>query len=398
MSAEYATPRTGGPLDLVKKLDARVVVPALLLVAVGLWSIGAARREYVAAQVRWCGVGFAVTCVVMLVPYRRLLDLAWPLWGASMALLAAVLVFGESRNGAVRWLQVGPMGLQPSEFAKVAQVLVMARYIRFRRDHRTFKGLFVPFLITLVPMALIFKEPDVGTAALFVPVLFAMLWAAGAHTKHLAAVVALGVAALPVLYVSLPPERYQRQRVDAFVATLTRAWSKPDATADKPKRGAEPKGKPEPAPDTFQRDEAVAAVASGGVTGRSSGSDEPAQHERVPESWTDFVFVVHAEEWGLAGVLLLLGLWTALLGGLAMLAAELKDPAARLVAVGTMVLFGTQAVLNMAMTMGVFPVTGVPLPFVSYGGSSMLASWLLVALVLNAKARQPVVFSVGDFD
>jgi rod shape determining protein RodA len=110
------------------------------------------------------------------------------------------------------------------------------------------------------------------------------------------------------------------------------------------------------------------------------------------------VFVVHAEKWGFAGVTALLAIWAALLGGLTLLASELKDPAARLVAVGAMALLGTQALVNMAMTMGAFPVTGVPLPFVSYGGSSMLASWLLVALVLNAKVRQPVVFSVGDFD
>jgi rod shape determining protein RodA len=150
--------------------------------------------------------------------------------------------------------------------------------------------------------------------------------------------------------------------------------------------------------DTFQRDEAVAAVAQGGFAGHSATEDSPAQFERVPESWTDFVFVVHADLHGFLGVTVLLVLWAGLLGGLAMLAAELKEPAARLLCVGAMTLLGTQAVINMAMTMGSFPVTGVPLPFVSYGGSSMLASWLLLALVLNAKARQPLVFSVGDFD
>ncbi len=395
MTGDLAGPRTGGPLDLVRKLDVRVVVPVLFLVGIGLWSISAARPAFAAAQLRWCGVGFAATCAVLLIPYRRLLDLAWPAWIVSIGMLAAVLVFGESRNGAVRWLQFGPVGLQPSEFAKVAQVLVLARYIRFRRDHRTFKGLFVPFLITFVPMALVMMEPDLGTAAMFVPVLFAMLWAAGARTRHLLVVVAFGIAALPALYHSMPQGHYQRKRVDVFVASFL---PKPDGRPSAPKIGdATPKDAPRKH-DTFQRDEAVATVASGGLTGHSRAVDEPAQYERVPESWTDFVFVVHAEEWGLAGVLLLIGLWTALLGGFAMVASELKEPAGRLVCVGALVLLGTQAVVNMAMTMGSFPITGVPLPFVSYGGSSMLASWLLVAVVLHAKARQPVVFSVGDFD
>jgi cell division protein FtsW (lipid II flippase) len=388
LSAESQVPGpTVSPLELVRRLDPRVIVPVALLVLIGLVSIGEARASLVAPQLRWVAAGFAVTCMVMLVPYRRILDLAWPLWGFSVALLLAVLVFGESRNGAKRWLQFGPVGLQPSEFAKVAQIVVMARYVRFRRDHRTFKGLFVPFLITLVPVSLILAEPDLGTAAMFVPPLFVMLWAAGARTKHLLVVVGLGVASLPVLYTALPEGHYQRGRVDAFVASVA------GIKLGKPGEGAAPR-----VHDTFQRDEAVAAVASGGVAGHSPSADEPSQHERVPESWTDFVFVVHAEEWGLAGVLALLAVWTALLAGLASLASELKEPAARLLCVGALVLLGTQALVNMAMTMGAFPVTGVPLPFVSYGGSSMLASWLLVALVLHAKARQPVVFSVGDFD
>ena len=397
MTSDFAPTRATGPLDLVRKLDARVVVPALLLVAVGLYSIGATEEQYVFAQLRWCGVGFLVTCVAMLVPYRRLLDLAWPLWFASMALLVVVLVFGEARNGATRWLQFGRIGLQPSEFAKVAQVLVMARYIRFRRDHRTFKGLFVPFLITFVPMALILMEPDLGTAAMFVPMLFAMLWAAGARTKHLLAVVALGVAALPALYSAMPAEHYQRQRVDAFLAPVFNAieQAKKDGAAGQPQRKQSDSRKQH---DTFQRDEAVAAVASGGLAGHSATDESPAQYERVPESWTDFVFVVHAEEWGFVGVMFLFALWAGLLGGLTLIASELKEPAARLVAVGAMVMLGTQALVNMAMNMGAFPVTGVPLPFVSYGGSSMLASWLMIALVLNARARQPLVFAVRDFD
>jgi rod shape determining protein RodA len=385
VNGEFSARRSSGPLDLLRSFDVRVVLPALLLVGVGLWAIEASHPSLVAAQLRWCGVGLAATCLLVLVPFRRLLDLAWPIWAVSVALLAAVLVFGTTRNGARRWIDLGGMALQPSEFAKVAQVLVMARYIRFRRDHRTFKGLLAPFLLTLVPVALILQEPDLGTAALFVPVLFAMLWAAGARTRHLLAVTALGVASLPLLYMSLPANHYQRQRVQSFLVPLH--------LADKP----DPRSTARPV-DTFQRDEAVAAVAQGGFLGHATSDDEPPQYERVPFSWTDFVFVVHAEEWGFAGVALLLGLVAGLLGGIALCAAELKEPAARLLCVGAMTLLGTQAVVNVAMTMGVLPVVGVPLPFVSYGGSSMLASWLLVGLVLHAKARQPVVFSVGDFD
>jgi cell division protein FtsW (lipid II flippase) len=321
-----------------------------------------------------------VVVAAALLPYRRLLDLAWPVWTAAMLLLVAVLVVGDMRNGARRWIQLGPIGFQPSEFAKVAHVLVLARYIRFRRDHRTFKGLFVPFLITLVPMALVLMEPDLGTATMFVPVLFASLWVAGARTRHLLAVVGLGIASLPLLYFAMPSDHYQKQRLHAFLPVL--------ATAEGRTRK----------PDTLQRDTAIAAVAAGGATGRSSEAEETPRHDRVPESWTDFAFVVHAENWGFFGVALLLGLWTALLSGLSLCASEIKEPAGRLLCVGAMVLLGTQAGVNMAMTMGLLPITGVPLPFVSYGGSAMLAAWMLLGLALNAKARQPMVFSVRDFD
>ncbi len=382
-SLTAAAAATRGPLDLLRRLDARIVVPALLLVAMGAWSICAARPTVVGSQLRWAGVGVACACLATAVPYRRLLDLAWPVWTLSTLLLVAVLVLGESRNGARRWLQLGPAGLQPSEFAKVAQVLVLARYIRFRSDQRTFKGLFVPFLLTLVPTGLVLMEPDLGTASMFAPVLFVLLWAAGARTRHLFAVVALGVASLPLLYAALPDGNYQKNRVDAFLHVASKGKTGKSATARPP--------------DTFQRDNAIAAVAVGGLAGHDAVDAEP-QFKRVPEQWTDFVFVVHAEEWGFLGVALLLAAWAALLAGLTMIGAELKEPAARLVCAGSLALLGTQACVNMAMTMGLLPITGVPLPFVSFGGSSMLSSWLLLGLVLNAKAREPVVFSSGDFD
>ncbi len=368
------------PLALARRLDLRVVVPALLLFALGLVSIASAKPDVFATQVRWGLVALALLGVVLLVPYRRLLDLAWPAYALSIALLVAVMFIGVERNGARRWLQLGPVGFQPSEFAKVAQVLVLARYIRFRRDQRTFKGLFVPFVLTLVPMALILKEPDLGTSLLFVPLLFATLWVSGARTKHLALVVGFGVASLPLLYSSLPDDHYQKARVHAFLPFLA------------------PEGPAARKPDTFQRDEALVAVAGGGITGQGWGEGAQNTMDRVPFDWTDFIFVVHAEEWGLAGVVVLLGLWGALLAGLASLAAGMREPAGRLLCVGAMVVLGTQASVNMAMTMGLAPITGVPLPFLSYGGSAMLTSWLLLALALNAKAREPVVFTRADFD
>ena len=217
MSREASLPDPSHVTALVRRLDLRVLVPAVLLVMMGLLSIASDQPSLLGAQMRWWSVGMVVLLGIVLVPYPRLLSMAYTLYGVSMLLLVLVLIrgIGVERNGGMRWLTVGGVNVQPSELAKVAHVLALARYVRFRRDHRTFKGLVVPFLLTLAPMALILKQPDLGTALMMVPVLFAVLWVAGARSKHLAFVILLGVASLPVLYGAMAP--HQKRRVRAFV-------------------------------------------------------------------------------------------------------------------------------------------------------------------------------------
>ncbi len=369
---------------LIRRVDLRVLVPALMLALIGLVSIASDKPAVLIAQTRWTVVGLAVLGAVLLLPYRRVFDLAYPLYALSIVMLVLVLIpgIGTTVNGARRWIRIGSFSLQPSELAKVAHVLVLARYIRFRRDHKTLKGLVVPFLLTLVPMALIVKEPDLGTALMMVPVLFALLWVAGARSRHLGTVVALGIASLPVLYLSLPDTHYQKLRVQGFLHAVN-----PVETA----------GTAAPIDDYHLR-ESLAAVAGGGVSGQGWGEGAQNKMGRVPESWTDFIFAVHAEEWGFAGVAFLLLAEFGLLFGLACVARDVREPAGRLVAVGALVLFGVQASVNIAMTIGLAPITGLPLPFVSYGGSAMITSWLLIALPLNARAREPFMVASGDFE
>ena len=391
MSAEATVSRTapGSLGELLRRVDLRVLVPALLLVVLGVLAIGADKPALAAVQLRWCCVGLVAMFGILLVPYRRLLDLAYPVYGLSILLLLLVLVpgIGTERNGGMRWLIFGGVSFQPSELAKVAHVLALARYIRFRRDQNTVKGLLVPFLMTLVPMALILKEPDLGTALMMVPVLFALLWIAGAKTKHLGLVVLFGVASLPLLYTVCAP--HQKARIRTYiapVAALITTDTDDNAAADR-KRDV----------DSFHLNESLSAVAGGGLTGQGWGNGRQNTIDGVPFSWTDFIFTIHAEEWGFLGIALLFGLEVALLLGLATVARELREPAGKLLAVGGMVLLGTQAVVNLAMTVGLAPITGLPLPFLSYGGTSMLTSWMILALALNARARQPLVFSTGNF-
>jgi rod shape determining protein RodA len=320
---------------------------------------------------------------------------AWPLWFLALALLVLVLTpAGVSVNGARRWLRVGGVQIQPSEIAKVAEVLLLARYIRFREDHRTLKGLLVPFLLTLIPGLLILREPDLGTALLLVPPLFAMLWAAGARSRHLLVVVLFGVASLPLVYQNL--KDYQQKRVDTYLPS----WIRPTPDVGEAVLGAKERA----LLDQRERDanhhieRAEIAIAAGGVTGQGWGEGRMNVGNKVPEDWTDFIYVVHAEEWGFAGSVLLVSLFGLFFFAVASVAQECREPGARLLCVGALVTLGCQTCVNLMMTLRLAPVTGVPLPFLSYGRSAMLCSWVVVGLVLHAKAREPRVFTSSDFD
>jgi len=338
------------------------------------------RTDFAVRQLRWYGVGALAGALVLLVPYRRLLDAAYLFYGAGVLLLVAVPFFGTSVNGARRWIDLGPFMFQPSEPMKVGVVLVLARYIRFRDDRKTLRGLAVPFALTAVPMALILREPDLGTALLLVPVLFAVLYAAGARPAHLGAVVAMGLAASPVVYFGVLQD-YQRERVTAFLVHHDGSL-----------------GRRERERDSWQATQAGTAVASGGLTGLGYARGVQNRNGAVPEHHTDFIFTVLAEEFGFLGTGLLVGLYGMLFLFLASVAGRCRDPAGKLLVTGVLVLLAGQAFVNLGMTVGLFPVTGVPLPFLSYGGSSVLTSFLAVALALNVAARPGFDFGPADFD
>lgn len=396
MSAERASPAVPALLRFAEHADPRVLVPAFGLTLIGLVSLASTKPELVATQVSGIVVGAAAALALVLLPYRTVMRLAWPAWICAILLLVLVWVpgIGVSAKGASRWIRFGSVQIQPSEFAKAAQVLLLARYVRFRDDHRTAKGLVMPFLLTIVPFLLVAAEPDLGSAMILVPTLFAMLWVAGARTRHLVAVVVMGVVSLPVLYGVLAD--YQRQRVDAYVHELREsvglAAPRP-ATLTREEQIAETIRKRRLRDSKLQTERAEVAVASGGVLGQGWGDGPMNVSNRVPEDWTDFIFVVHAEEWGFAGVTALVAAYLLFFFGLTSLAQETREPAARMLCVGALVSLGAQTCLNLMMTLHLAPVTGVPLPFLTYGRSSMVSAWLLTGLAMHARARAPRVFT-----
>jgi len=370
-----------------------VIIPAALLLFAGLMLLSSVSirvggvwvGEWHVRQFTGIALGLAGAVVVVLVPYKSIVRHAYLLYGASILLLVAVLLFGAERKFARRWLTLFGFDFQPSELLKLTLVLTLARFIRFRSSYKTFKGLGAPFVLTLLPMALILKQPDLGTALLCIPLLFTMLFMAGARIRHLALIMVLGASMIyPVYAWGLKP--YQQRRVDGFLVQL--ALIKTGSSDVKLlERG-----------QNFQVSRSKIAIGSGGWHGVSDESGGAQALYWVPERHNDFIFAVVGNAWGFLGALVVLGLFGWLLLAILAVAARHRDPAARLLCIGVFALFWFQAFINVAMTIGLLPITGLTLPLMSYGRSSVVVSILAVALVCNVASRPSYEFGRGDFD
>ncbi|MCK6458714.1 MAG: FtsW/RodA/SpoVE family cell cycle protein [Planctomycetes bacterium] len=354
-------------------------------------------------------VGIAAGAAFVLVPYKTIVGRAYLLYGATLLLLVAVLLVGVERNYARRWIELPGVEFQPSELMKLALVITLARYIRFRSSYKTFKGLFTPFLLTLVPMGLILVQPDLGTALLFIPILFTTLFAAGARPRHLLLVVLLGAAGiLPLYHWGL--REYQKERIDGFLVQLgvmgadepggkSAGGEAAGKKADAARRKAEAARREAMAKDeNYQLEQSKIAVGAGGFLGADEEGAAGQVLYRVPERQTDFVFAAVANRWGFLGGLLVVALLGWLLVSILAVAARHRDPAGRLLCLGVFAMLAGQAFINLAMTVGLMPVTGLTLPFLSYGRSSLVVCMLGVALVCNVAARPAYDFGRGDFD
>jgi rod shape determining protein RodA len=373
--------------ERLKRANPLLAGLALLLTAVGIATVSTAshgfRTDFTWAQARWGVVGAAAALLVLAVPYPRIVAARLVLYAAAVAGLLLVLAVGRGKS-AGRWIDLGGFSLQPSEVAKPVLVVALAGWLRYERSHRTLRGLAVPFALTLVPVLLVMRQPDLGTALLLVPLLFAMLYAAGARVRHLALVAAAGVLALVAMY-AVPGllQPYQRSRIDTFLGR--HAGARADASIERASR--------------HQLEQGLMAVASAGWTGVSEeagGVDDAVAS--LPERPTDFVFPVFVASWGLLGVTGLFAVYFLFLAAILSTLSRVREPSGRLIVIGVFTLFAVQVLVNLAMTVGLLPVVGVTLPFLSYGGSSLLASFAALGLVLNVGADPPLEFGRLDDD
>jgi len=359
-----------------------VVLPVAALLLLGLLFLSGVDKA--GQQVTGIAVGLAIGAVLVLVPYKQLVAKAYLFYVANIVLLVLVLFVADEVKGSQRWIKVPVFGnMQPSEFMKLTLVLTLSRFIRFKSSYKTFKGLGAPFLLTVVPMALVLRQPDLGTALLCVPILFTMLFVAGARARHLLVITVLGLASLAPVYTLLGD--YQKARIDGFIGHLVSG----DAPAQERKHHRQAKG--------YQLYQSQIALGSGGLAGVGIGEGNAHAAAWVPENHTDFIFSVVGNEAGFLGTALVLALFGALLLAILAVAWRHREPAGRLLCAGVFALFAAQAIVNVAMTVGLLPITGLTLPFLSYGRSSVVTSLAAIALVCNVAARPSYEFGPDDF-
>jgi cell division protein FtsW (lipid II flippase) len=355
-----------------RRLPWAIVFGSALLVAIGLLAI--ARAEQLAGgdgRLFWQQVVFAVlaACAMLAatVPSYRVLC-RWSYAALLVALVLLVVVFFFPRiNGAHRWIRFGPIGMQPSELAKVVFVLALARWLMHRDNYRRLRGLLAPLLLGFLPVVLILREPDLGTALVFFPVLFAMLFAAGARSRDLAVIALAGLLLSPALWSQM--SREQKSRVTAVVTQTGPGDS--------------------PGDDHYHLHRAKQMLAMGGIWGTwiSGESDTYPRRFLVPAAATDSILCVIAERYGLWGVALTLMIYLVVIWRCLAIARGTQEPYGRLVSVGIASLLAVQVLINTGMMVGLLPITGLSLPLISYGGSGLIANAIALGLVLNVGLR-----------
>lgn len=317
---------------------------------------------YAKKQLAFLTLCLATLTSLLFLPYQLIKNYAW--WAYLLGILGLIAVFflGKSAKGAARWIPLGPIRVQPSEFMKLALVLGLAKHLS-HRNLSTYKSLIPPFCLTLLPMILVLKQPDLGTSLLFLPLLFSLLYVQGAPTKHLLTIALALLLTTPIAWFTILKD-YQKNRIYAFLY-------------------------PEKYKHTiaYQTIQSQIAIGSGGLWGKGRKQGTQSQLNFLPERHTDFIFAVISEEWGLIGasstLLLLLILITLLLE----LAAKQTDPFAKLYCTGIGVLIALQVGMNVGIATGIMPVTGLTLPFLSYGGSSSLMFWSALGIAFNISLR-----------
>ncbi|MCC6750754.1 MAG: rod shape-determining protein RodA [Deltaproteobacteria bacterium] len=341
-----------------------------VLCAVGVVNLYSATSStqltLVRQQLTWIGVALGVFTVTTLFDYRLLTGLAYPLYGIGVLLLLLVLVVGKSVNESQRWIFIGGLGLQPSEIMKPIMIVVLAKYLADDpvTEGGWVKHVAIPILLVGAPMVLVLKQPDLGTAMIIFLIFLSVLTLIKLKLRAILLLMAVALVSAPLAWHYLL-KGYQKQRIYTFL--------NPEL---------------DPVGAGWQSRQSVFAVGSGGFVGKGYMQGTQNQFHFLPERWTDFPFAVWAEEWGFLGSVLLLGIYVFLVLWAVKIATQARDRFGAVLCVGVAALYFWHVVISVGMVIGIVPVVGVTLPFVSYGGSSLVTMFCATGLLMNVAVRK----------
>jgi rod shape determining protein RodA len=378
---------TSAESRLFKQVPWHIVIIAGAICALGVWNlVSAFHNSLPTEQNRWLsqaelmGMGAMVMALICLVDYRVLLRLAYPFYGVVIAMLVGVTLHGKVVLGARRWLQLGPIQIQPSEFAKLAVILALARWFHedktdtdTERNGYSLQRLWQPFVMLLVPVALTLKQPDLGTAMLIAAIAFSCILFAKVRWKALTILGIVGVIGVTVAFTGIPTQHGTKQILKDYQRKRLLTFLNPEGDA----LGA-----------GYHANQSMIAVGSGQLSGKGWGQGTQTQLSFLPEQHTDFIFSVWAEEQGFLGGMALLALYFVLLLSGLSVAYGARERFGAFLAFGITAMVFWHVFINIGMVTGTLPVVGVPLPLMSYGRSSVLTFMVGLGLLLNIQMRR----------
>ena len=316
-------------------------------------------------QVLWLAIGLGAMLVIAFVEYRFYTDFAYIVYTTAVVLLILVLGYGIITSGAQRWVKVGPLTFQPSEFVKISLILALAKFFQRYpgREGYSLKHLAFPFFLLFLPMILILKQPDLGTAIILLMVFFSILIFVKVRWSSLITLGVIGVSILPLVWRFL--KDYQKRRIFTFF--------NPDL---------------DPLGASYHLIQSKIAVGSGGILGKGFMKGTQCKLGFLPEQHTDFIFSALGEEWGLVGCFIVIGLYFLLIMWSLRIAVESKDRFGAILSFGVAAMLFWHTFINIGMVLGLMPVVGIPLPLLSYGGSFLLSTLIGIGLLLNVSMRR----------
>lgn len=363
---------------LLKNLDFSLIAVTLMLIAISLIIIGSAthintpsedRYWYVSRQGMFALINVFIIFVMLQFDYKSLSKYAHLLYGLNLFMLLAVMFVGTSALGAQRWIQIGPISLQPSEFSKLIMIISLANLLDKRSGRlNTIKEVIPVFIYVGIPFLLVMKQPDLGTALVFLAILFGMLFVAGINMRLLLGIFAAGAAFMPIFWHFL--KDYQKMRLTVFI--------NPNV---------------DPLGSGYHIIQSKIAIGSGMLFGKGLFGGTQSQLNFLPENHTDFIFAVIGEELGFIGAVIILTLYLLLLYRGIKIAGTARDNFGTLLATGVVSMLAFHLLVNVGMTAGIMPVTGIPLPLMSYGVSALTTNLVSLGILLNIyMRRQKILF------